>query len=90
MHAHIIQINDSWCNTLELSASGNGYIVKGHAMFRGTRLTGRMTFVSGRVQIFCNKSKFVLHVCHKNFMFNLKYRMSVITTFCAIHFRFML
>ena len=45
IHAYT-QVNDSECNSLELSVHGSGHTVKGYAMFGGPTLTGRVTFVS--------------------------------------------
>lgn len=41
-----IQVNNSECNSLELTVSGSGHIVKGYAVFDGPTLTGRIMFVS--------------------------------------------
>ena len=40
------QVNDSECNSLELTVSGSGYTVMGYAVFGGPTLTGRINFVS--------------------------------------------
>ena len=44
-HILYIQVNDSECNSIELSVTGSGHTVKGYAVFDGPTLTGRVTFV---------------------------------------------
>ena len=44
-----IQVNDSECNSLELTVPGNGLIVKGYAVLDGPTLTGRITFVGSHM-----------------------------------------
>lgn len=41
-----LQVNDSRCNSLELTVSSRGHIVKGNAVFGESTITGRITFVS--------------------------------------------
>ena len=45
------QVNDSECNSLELTVSGSGHIVKGYAMLDGPTFTGRITFVGSHIYI---------------------------------------
>ena len=45
------QVNDSECNSLELTVSGSGHIVKGYAMLDGPTFTGRITFVGSHMYI---------------------------------------
>ena len=43
------QVNDSECNSIELSVTGSGHTVKGYAVFDGPTLTGRVTFVGSHL-----------------------------------------
>ena len=60
--AHV-QVNDSECNSIELTITGSGHIVRGYAVLDGPIISGRITFV-GSCMTFYEVCTRQLHAAH--------------------------